>query len=135
MDAPRGHEEPDVSRTAAMPRFDDRQGPGATAEIPRFDEQQHAPGQDTGQYGHPAANGAQSTGQFVRGDIFGAPQGGRPDAQNPAATGQFPAQGYDNGAGQYQAPGQDNGSTGSYALPGRGAPATRPPRASSSARG
>ncbi|MGA5518620.1 nitrate- and nitrite sensing domain-containing protein [Streptomyces pseudogriseolus] len=120
MDAPRGHEEPDVSRTAAMPRFDDRQGPGATAEIPRFDEQQHAPGQDTGQYGHPAANGAQSTGQFVRGDIFGAPQGGRPDAQNPAATGQFPAQGYDNGAGQYQAPGQDNGSTGSYALPGRG---------------
>ncbi|MFE1262935.1 nitrate- and nitrite sensing domain-containing protein [Streptomyces albogriseolus] len=120
MDAPRGHEEPDVSRTAAMPRFDDRQGPGATAEIPRFDEQQHTPGQDTGQYGRPDVNGAPSTGQFVRGDIFGAPQGGRPGAQNPASTGQFPApQGYDNGTGQYPAPGQNDGSTGQYALPGR----------------
>ncbi|MEU0582009.1 hypothetical protein ABZ465_32975, partial [Streptomyces griseoincarnatus] len=120
MDAPRGHDEPDVSRTAAMPRFDDRQGPGATAEIPRFDEQQQAPGQDTGQYGRPGANGAPATGQFVRGDIFGAPQGGRPGAQDPAATGQFPAaQGYDNGTGQYPAPGQDNGSTGQYPLPGR----------------
>ncbi|CAL9423279.1 hypothetical protein C1708_09685 [Streptomyces sp. DH-12] len=122
MDAPRGHEEPDVSRTAAMPRFDDRQGPGATAEFPRFDEQQqNAPGPDTGQYARPGANGAQSTGQFVRGDIFGAPQGGRPDAQNPAPTGQFPAvQGYDNGsAGQYPAPGQDNGATGHYVLPDR----------------
>ncbi|MGA5442640.1 nitrate- and nitrite sensing domain-containing protein [Streptomyces griseoincarnatus] len=118
MDAPRGHDEPDVSRTAAMPRFEDRQGPGATAEIPRFDEQQQAPGQDTGQYGRPGANGAPATGQFVRGDIFGAPQGGRPGAQDPAATGQFPAaQGYDNGAGQY--PGQGNGSTGQYPLPGR----------------
>ncbi|MFC8439098.1 nitrate- and nitrite sensing domain-containing protein [Streptomyces griseoincarnatus] len=120
MDAPRGHDEPDVSRTAAMPRFDDRQGPGATAEIPRFDEQQQAPGQGTGQYGRPGANGAPATGQFVRGDIFGAPQGGRPGAQDPAATGQFPAaQGYDNGTGQYPAPGQDNGSTGHYPLPGR----------------
>ncbi|GAA4130929.1 nitrate- and nitrite sensing domain-containing protein [Streptomyces tunisiensis] len=120
MDAPRGHDEPDVSRTAAMPRFDDRQGPGATAEIPRFDEQQQAPGQDTGQYGRPGANGAPATGQFVRGDIFGAPQGGRPGAQDPAATGQFPAaQGYDNGTGQYPAPGQDNGSAGQYPLPGR----------------
>ncbi|MCI3151825.1 HAMP domain-containing protein [Streptomyces sp. GB4-14] len=116
MDAPRGHDEPDVSRTAAMPRFDDRQGPGATAEIPRFDEQQQAPGQDTGQYGRP---GAPATGQFVRGDIFGAPQGGRPGAQNPAHTGQFPsAQGYDNGTGQYPVPGQDNG-TGQYAAPGQ----------------
>ncbi|BFO15617.1 hypothetical protein SHKM778_20050 [Streptomyces sp. KM77-8] len=34
LDAPRGHEEPDVARTSAMPRFDDRQSPGATAEIP-----------------------------------------------------------------------------------------------------
>ncbi|MGQ5223862.1 nitrate- and nitrite sensing domain-containing protein [Streptomyces sp. yara] len=120
MDAPRGHDEPDVSRTAAMPRFDDRQGPGATAEIPRFDEQQQAPGQDTGQYGRPGANGAPATGQFVRGDIFGAPQGGRPGAQDPAATGQFPAaQGYDNGTGQYPAPGQGNGSAGQYPLPGR----------------
>ncbi|MEU2989838.1 nitrate- and nitrite sensing domain-containing protein [Streptomyces griseoincarnatus] len=120
MDAPRGHDEPDVSRTAAMPRFDDHHGPGATAEIPRFDEQQQAPGQDTGQYGRPGANGAPAAGQFVRGDIFGAPQGGRPGAQDPAATGQFPAaQGYDNGTGQYPAPGQDNGSAGQYPLPGR----------------
>ncbi|MBM4828408.1 MULTISPECIES: nitrate- and nitrite sensing domain-containing protein [Actinomycetes] len=124
-DAPRGHDEPDVSRTAAMPRFDDRQGPGATAEIPRFDERQQAPGQDNGQYGRPGANGAANTGQFVRGDIFGAPQGGRPGAQDPAATGQFPApQGYDNGTGQYPAPRQDNGSTGQFALPGR--PGTDP---------
>ncbi|MEU0913574.1 sensor histidine kinase [Streptomyces althioticus] len=124
MDAPRGHDEPDVSRTAAMPRFDDRQGPGATAEIPRFDERQQAPGQDTGQYGRPDANGADNapnTGQFVRGDIFGAPQGGRPGAQDPASTGQFPApQGYTNGAGQYPV----HGSTGQYALPGR--PGTDP---------
>ncbi|MFF0211845.1 nitrate- and nitrite sensing domain-containing protein [Streptomyces althioticus] len=124
-DAPRGHDEPDVSRTAAMPRFDDRQGPGATAEIPRFDERQQAPGQDNGQYGRPGANGAANTGQFVRGDIFGTPQGGRPGAQDPAATGQFPApQGYDNGTGQYPAPRQDNGSTGQFALPGR--PGTDP---------
>ncbi|MEV5928813.1 nitrate- and nitrite sensing domain-containing protein [Streptomyces cellulosae] len=122
VDAPRGHDEPDVSRTATMPRFDDRQGPGATAEIPRFDEQQHAPGQDTGQYGRPGANGPQNTGQFVRGDIFGAPQGGRHGAQNPSSTGQFPAsQGYGNanGTGQYPAQGQNNGSTGQYALPAR----------------
>ncbi|MFI1960752.1 nitrate- and nitrite sensing domain-containing protein [Streptomyces althioticus] len=124
-DAPRGHDEPDVSRTAAMPRFDDRQGPGVTAEIPRFDERQQAPGQDSGQYGRPGANGAPNSGEFVRGDIFGAPQGGRPGAQDPASTGQFPApQGYDNGVGQYPAPGQDNGSTGQYALPGR--PGTDP---------
>lgn len=138
LDSPRGHEEPDVSRTSAMPRFDDRQGPGATAEIPRFDERQNTgspaygsdpqdtgqyarPGaddaQNTGQYARPGTNDVQNTGQFARGDLFGAPQGG----QDPAATGQFPApQGYDNGStGQYRAPGQDNGSTGQYALPER----------------
>ncbi|MGC3000324.1 hypothetical protein ACPF8X_18665, partial [Streptomyces sp. G35A] len=133
LDTPRGHEEePDVSRTSAMPRFDDRQGPGSTAEIPRFDDRQasgspayDAPGadasQDTGQYAQPGANGAQNTGQFVRGDIFGAPQG-RPAGQNPSATGQFAApQGYDNGStGQYPVPGQDNGATtGRHALPPR----------------
>ena len=138
LDTPRGHEEPDTARTSAMPRFDDRQGPGATAEIPRFDERHNpgapgygAPGADvpqntgqfpqhTGQYAQPGANGSQDPGQFVRGDIFGAPQG-RPNAQNPAATGQFPApQGYDNGStGQFQMPGQDNGSTGRHSLPER----------------
>ncbi|MFC7512821.1 sensor histidine kinase [Streptomyces thermocarboxydus] len=97
-------------------------GPRRHGGDPRFDEQQHAPGQDTGQYGRPGANGPQNTGQFVRGDIFGAPQGGRHGAQNPASTGQFPAsQGYGNanGTGQYPAQGQNNGSTGQYALPAR----------------
>ncbi|GHH95549.1 sensor histidine kinase [Streptomyces capillispiralis] len=136
LDTPRGHEEPDVSRTAAMPRFDDRQGPGSTAEIPRFDESRNtgpasydafgtdAPqqtgqyaqpgahgGQDTGQYAQPGQNGVQNTNQFVRGDIFGPPQS-RPGGQNPSATGQFPApQGY------------DNGSTGRHSLPERANPA------------
>ncbi|MEW2078868.1 nitrate- and nitrite sensing domain-containing protein [Streptomyces sp. NPDC013433] len=131
LDVPRGHEEPDVSRTSAMPRFDDRQGPGATAEIPRFDERQNpgapaygAPGangvQNTGQYAQPGANGVQNTGQYARGDVFGAPQGG-PGGQNPAATGQFPVpQGYDNGStGQFPMPGQDNGSTGQFPVPGQ----------------
>ncbi|KES06509.1 membrane protein [Streptomyces toyocaensis] len=139
LDTPRGHEEPDVSRTSAMPRFDDRQGPGATAEIPRFDERQNTGSygsgpqhtgqyaqpdangaQNTGQYAQPDANSGQNTGQFVRGDIFGAPQG-RPGGQNPSTTGQFPApQGFDNSStGQYPAPGQDSGSTGQYAIPER----------------
>ncbi|MET7295476.1 nitrate- and nitrite sensing domain-containing protein [Streptomyces griseoloalbus] len=144
LDTPRGHEEPDVSRTAAMPRFDDRQGPGSTAEIPRFDERQNTgpasydasqntgqytqPGangvQNTGQYTQPGANGVQNTGQFVRGDIFGSPQA-RPGGQNPSATGQFPApQGYDNGStGQYPGQGQDSGSTGRHSLPERPNPA------------
>ncbi|MEU3102858.1 sensor histidine kinase [Streptomyces griseoflavus] len=167
LDAPRGHEEPDVSRTSAMPRFDDRQGPGATAEIPQFDERQNTgpaygsdpqntgqfpqpgangqntgqygrPGpnaaQNTGQYGQPGANGGQNTGQFVRGDIFGAPQG----AQDPSATGQFPApQGYDNGStGQYslpERPASDPAVTGQFERPqtngthGGGLGAPRPP--------
>ncbi|GAA2557807.1 hypothetical protein GCM10010398_52460 [Streptomyces fimbriatus] len=132
LDTPRGHEEPDVSRTSAMPRFDDRQGPGATAEIPRFDDRQNAgsprhgaPGadtaQNTGQYAQPGANGAQNTGQFAHGDVFGAPQGLPGGRQDPSATGQFAApQGYDNGStGQYPVPGQDNGTTGRHSLPQR----------------
>ncbi|WP_030216566.1 nitrate- and nitrite sensing domain-containing protein [Streptomyces sp. NRRL WC-3626] len=138
LDAPRGHEEPDVARTSAMPRFDDRQGPGVTAEIPRFDERQNpgaygGPGADApqntgqyaqpganavqnpGQYAPPGANGAQNTGQFVRGDIFGAPQG-RPGGQNPAGPGQFQAP---QGTGQFPAPqqGYGNGSTGQFQTP------------------
>ncbi|QEU87891.1 sensor histidine kinase [Streptomyces viridosporus] len=128
LDAPRGHEEPDVSRTAPMPRFDDRQGPGATAEIPRFDDRQNAgpsgygfpdPGQHTGQYAQPGANDAQNTGQFSRSDVFGASQGRPGGQQDPSATGPFAApQGYDNGAtGPYPVAGQDNGATGRHALP------------------
>ncbi|MEV5438098.1 nitrate- and nitrite sensing domain-containing protein [Streptomyces sp. NPDC052682] len=110
-DAPRGHEEPDVSRTAPMPRVDDRQGPGSTAEIPRIEDGPQNPGQ----YGGPAVNGSQGQDPFVRPDVFGTP-GGRSGA---SGTGQYPApSAYDNG-GQFPAPGQDSGSTGRHSLPGR----------------
>ncbi|MEH0575412.1 nitrate- and nitrite sensing domain-containing protein [Streptomyces sp. B21-108] len=65
LDAPRGHEEPDVAQTSRMPRIDDRQGPGATAEIPaipRPDDRQGPAG--PADFGRPGANGLQSTGQF-----------------------------------------------------------------------
>ncbi len=102
LDVPRGHEEPDVSRTSAMPRFDDRQGPGATAEIPRFDERQNtgAPAygsdpQNTGQYAQPGTNDGQNTGQYA--------QPGTNDGQN---------------TGQYAQPGRNDGrNTGQYAQP------------------
>ncbi|MFF7309990.1 nitrate- and nitrite sensing domain-containing protein [Streptomyces sp. NPDC008137] len=119
LDAPRGHEEPDVSRTSQMPRIDDRQGPGATAEIPAVPQSdQFATG----------TNGSQDPGQFVRPDVFGSPAG-RPDpssttGQYPApqapqsydngSTGQYPAQRQDSNGSQYPAPRQDNGSTGQY---------------------
>ncbi|MGW0139766.1 nitrate- and nitrite sensing domain-containing protein [Streptomyces calvus] len=143
LDTPRGHEEPDVSRTAPIARFDDGQGPGSTAEIPRFDGRRGAgpdsydafgtdagqntgpnAGQNTGQYPRPGANAPQGTGQYVRDDVFGPPQS-RPGAQAPSATGQFPAQqDYGNGsAGQYPVPGQDNGSAGRGSLPERVVPA------------
>ncbi|MER8225904.1 nitrate- and nitrite sensing domain-containing protein [Streptomyces sp. NPDC094143] len=125
LDTPRGHEEPDVSRTSALPRVDDRQGPGSTAEmpaVPRDDERQGPADfggqQHQGQYDP-------NSGQFVRPDVFGAPAGRRDPS---SATGQFPApqqapQSYDNGStGQYPAPQQapqsyDDGSTGQYPAP------------------
>ena len=141
LDAPRGHEEPDVSRTSSLPRVDDRQSPGATTEmpaVPRDDRQglgspaDFGAAQQADPFG-PGANAPQGQNQFVRPDVFGTP-GGRPDPsstsdQYPApqsydngSTGQYPApQSYDNGStGQYPAPQQsyDNGSTGQY-------PATR----------
>ncbi|MFF8972129.1 nitrate- and nitrite sensing domain-containing protein [Streptomyces sp. NPDC014995] len=129
LDAPRGHEEPDVAQTSRMPRIDDRQGPGSTAEIPRIDEHQGPAG--PADFGRPGLNGAaQGTGQFpapggsgqqdgfVRPDVFGAPGG-----QNaPAGPGRFaPQQAYDNGStGQFPTPGHDGGSsTGQHSLPGR----------------
>ncbi|MCF0079338.1 sensor histidine kinase [Streptomyces lomondensis] len=127
LDAPRGHEEPDVSRTSALPRIDDRQGPGSTAEIPVVprDDDRQGPGspadfggpQTADPFGAPGANGPQ--GPFVRPDVFGAPSGRR-DASS--TTGQYPApQGspsYDNGStGQYPAPRQDDNSTGQYPAP------------------
>ncbi|MEU3931952.1 nitrate- and nitrite sensing domain-containing protein [Streptomyces sp. NPDC029044] len=136
LDTPRGHEEqPDVSRTSAVPRVDDRQGPGARAEIPavpRDDDRQgfgspadFGAAQDP--FG-PGANAQQGQGQFVRPDVFGTPGGRRDSAtsgQYPApqsydngSTGQYPAQRQDNGStGQYPAPRQDNGSTGQYPAP------------------
>ncbi len=123
LDAPRGHEEQsDVSRTSALPRVDDRQGPGATAEIPAVPRDDNRQG-----FGSPAdfgaaqdpfgpgANAQQGQGSFVRPDVFGTP-GGRNDS---STSGQYPApQSYDNGStGQYPAPRQENGSTGQYPAP------------------
>ncbi len=115
MDSPRGHEEQDVSRTSALPRVDDRQGPGSTAELPAV------PSADFGAPRH--SSGSQDQNQFVRPDVFGTGSGRR----DPASTsGQFPApQGYDNGAtGQFPAPRQDSGSAGHYAGPGQDGNAT-----------
>ncbi|MFH9007579.1 nitrate- and nitrite sensing domain-containing protein [Streptomyces afghaniensis] len=133
LDTPRGHEEPDVSRTSSMPRIDDRQGPGSTAEIPAVprDDDRQGPGspadfgtrgpQHSDRFGLPGADSSQGSGQFVRPDVFGAP-GGRREASS--TTGQYPApQSYDSGqydsgsTGQYPAPRQDNGSTGQYPAP------------------
>ncbi|MFI8190464.1 nitrate- and nitrite sensing domain-containing protein [Streptomyces sp. NPDC085946] len=156
LDAPRGHEEQDVSQTAPMPRVDDRTSSGFPADL-------GGAGRHNG--GRADAN-PQGTGQFARPDLYGsagadpsatgqfpAPQGYDNGAagqfpapsQNNAATGQFPApqaydngatgqfpapQGYDNGAaGRFPAPGQDSGSsTGRHALPGRPDPAAERPQ-------
>ncbi|MFH8803800.1 nitrate- and nitrite sensing domain-containing protein [Streptomyces sp. NPDC017936] len=144
LDAPRGHEEPDVAQTSRMPRVDDRQGPGSTAEIPVIpgnDGRQGPagpadftrPGVDNtqGAGGFPGVNAGQDTGQFpapgtagqqdgfVRSDVFGTPGGGN----TPAGPGRFAApaapQGYDNGStGQFAAPGYDASPTGQHSLPG-----------------
>ncbi|MER5834597.1 nitrate- and nitrite sensing domain-containing protein [Streptomyces sp. NPDC002130] len=133
LDAPRGHEEPDLTRTSSLPRVDDRQGPGTTAEMPAVPRDNDRQGlgspadfgvpQQADPFG-PGANTSQGQGAFVRPDVFGTP-GGRSDTSS--ASGQYPApQSYDNGStGQYPAPRQDNGnqyaprqdngSTGQYA--------------------
>ncbi|WP_030188520.1 sensor histidine kinase [Streptomyces violaceorubidus] len=84
LDAPRGHDEPDSSRTDRTPHLDERQGPGATAEmpaVPRFGEPQS-----------PAA-----TAEFPRPD-FDAPAPRRDESQD---TGQFAAPGQNQYEGQY----------------------------------
>ena len=126
LDAPRGHEEPDVSRTSSLPRVDDRQGPGATTEMPAVPRDNDRQGlgspadfgaaQQADPFG-PGANAPQGQNQFVRPDVFGTP-GGRPDPSS--TSGQYPTpQSYDNGStGQYPAPqSYDNGSTGQYPAP------------------
>ncbi|MGZ3101614.1 nitrate- and nitrite sensing domain-containing protein [Streptomyces sp. H72] len=67
LDAPRGHEEPDSSRTDRTPRYDDRQGPGATTEMPAVPALGEAQG--------PAA-----TAEFARPD-FDAPAPRRAEQQ------------------------------------------------------
>ncbi|MGX1548131.1 nitrate- and nitrite sensing domain-containing protein [Streptomyces adustus] len=132
LDAPRGHEEPDVSQTAQMPRIDDRQGPGSTSEFARPDFNAPRPGahngqnngqHNTGQFARPGtANGQHNTGSFARPDVF-SPGAGQ---NHSSGTGQFAApQAYDNSStGQFASPqAYDNGSTGQHALPGRSAQA------------
>ncbi|MGW8064495.1 nitrate- and nitrite sensing domain-containing protein [Streptomyces ziwulingensis] len=68
LDVPRGHEEPDSSRTDRTPRFDDRQGPGATTEIPAV------PARGEGQ-------GPAATAEFARPD-FDAPAPRQEEQQN-----------------------------------------------------
>ncbi|MEU5354925.1 nitrate- and nitrite sensing domain-containing protein [Streptomyces sp. NPDC020947] len=87
LDAPRGHDEPDSSRTDRTPRHDERQGPGSTAEmpaVPRFGEPQS-----------PAA-----TAEFARPD-FDAPAPRRDESQD---TGQFaqPGQNQYDGRNRYE---------------------------------
>ncbi|MEU5144938.1 nitrate- and nitrite sensing domain-containing protein [Streptomyces sp. NPDC021139] len=87
LDAPRGHDEPDSSRTDRTPRHDERQGPGSTAEmpaVPRFGEPQS-----------PAA-----TAEFARPD-FDAPAPRRDESQD---TGQFAQPGHNqyDGRNQYE---------------------------------
>ncbi|MEU6810583.1 nitrate- and nitrite sensing domain-containing protein [Streptomyces sp. NPDC046831] len=139
LDAPRGHDEQDAAQASAPARRDerhgpgsttempaipaagDRQGPGSTSEFPRPDFD--APGgqaggaaQADGRFAQPGAGSPESTGQFVRSDVFGTPAG----QDNAAGTGQYPApQGYDTGTtGQYPAQqGYGNGSTGQFEAP------------------
>ncbi|WP_053637684.1 nitrate- and nitrite sensing domain-containing protein [Streptomyces sp. NRRL F-4707] len=100
LDAPRGHDEPDGSRTDLTPRLDERQGPGATAEmpaVPRFGEPQS-----------PAA-----TAEFARPD-FDAPA---PRRDEPQDTGEFARPGQNQYDGQNQFPdqyGQDQYSQDQY---------------------
>ncbi|AQS67366.1 nitrate- and nitrite sensing domain-containing protein [Streptomyces pactum] len=88
LDAPRGHEEPDSSRTDRTPRFDDRQGPGSTAEMPAIP----GPG---------ASQGPGATAEFARPD-FDVPAPRRDDPQNTGQSSQ-------SGQNQYghNQPGQD----------------------------
>ncbi|MEV5882887.1 nitrate- and nitrite sensing domain-containing protein [Streptomyces sp. NPDC052020] len=136
LDTPRGHEEPDVSATARMPRVDDRQGPGATAEIPAFpgtgDRQGPGATAESARpdFGAPApgAADARNTGAFPRpeapADLFG--RSGAADARNdgqfvrPDVFGTPAGQNDPSSAGRFAAPqAYDNGSTGRHALPER----------------
>ncbi|MEU3617576.1 nitrate- and nitrite sensing domain-containing protein [Streptomyces sp. NPDC006872] len=143
LDAPRGHEEPDVAQTSRMPRIDDRSGPAATAEIPaipRMDERQgpagpadfgratanglHSTGQfpavtdnfQSGQFQRPGTNGRPDTGQFERPGTSG-----RPDENGFTRSDVFGAPGGQNAPAnpnQFAPQAYDNSSTGQFAAPG-----------------
>ncbi|MCZ9339654.1 hypothetical protein NGM37_17990, partial [Streptomyces sp. TRM76130] len=143
-DAPRGHEEPDVARTAPVPRIDDRQGPAATAEMPvigrsdaqggpaataefaRPDFDAPAPGtaeaRQTGRFAAPDRNAPSPA------DPFGGP-GGQDGAPDPFVRSDiFGAPATANGAGdqsRFSAPQtyQDGTATGRHGLPGPQDPA------------
>ncbi|MGI5437958.1 nitrate- and nitrite sensing domain-containing protein [Streptomyces shenzhenensis] len=147
LDAPRGHDEQDPAQTSRIPRFDDRQGPGATAEMPAIPADAPQGPAATGEFPRPdftGANGPQNTGQFARpgfdapqnGGQFGHPGGpgqqgpgqfvrsdvfGTPPGQQDApAPDRFNAQqAYDGGpGGRFATPGYDNsGATGQFAAP------------------
>ncbi|WP_093781985.1 nitrate- and nitrite sensing domain-containing protein [Streptomyces sp. yr375] len=100
LDAPRGHDEPDVAQTSRMPRIDDRQGPAATAEIPAIPrpDDRHAPS-GPGDFGRPAPNGLQSTSQFPA-----VSNGNGNGNQNGSSNGQAGFNGRQD-TGQFQRPG------------------------------
>ncbi|MFC8414627.1 sensor histidine kinase [Streptomyces coelicoflavus] len=100
LDAPRGHDEPDSSRTDRTPRLDERQGPGATAEMPAVPP-----------FGEPQSPAA--TAEFARPD-FDAPA---PRRDEPQDTGQFaqPGRNQYDGHDAYQDQfGQDQYGQGQY---------------------
>jgi signal transduction histidine kinase len=111
-DMPRGHEDHDSNR-----------GPGSTAEFARPDFNAPPPRAD-----RPAAPG-----QFVRPDVYGAPnpadpgQYGRQDAQDPASTAQFARP--DLGAPQPPAPQRRDESSFAPPRPAAGLPAPHQPEA------
>ncbi|WP_128435130.1 sensor histidine kinase [Streptomyces cyaneus] len=126
LDTPRGHDE-DPAQTSRMPRIDDLQGPGSTTEIPAIGrpDGRQGPGSNAGPADFarpdfdapaPGAYDPQNTGQFVRSDVFGAPNG----QNNSSQTGQFASpQAYDGSStGQHALPGRQNpDSTGQYERP------------------
>ncbi|MFG2145992.1 nitrate- and nitrite sensing domain-containing protein [Streptomyces sp. NPDC048696] len=106
LDVPRGHEE--HTGQYPVPQLDDRQGPGSTAEFARPDFDGPPPGQGS------APQPPQAGGQFVRGDVFGTPQGN----QDPAQTGQFASPTSYNGQNAGPGSGQNTGQhTGQFARP------------------
>ncbi len=119
LDAPRGHEEPDSSRTGGSPRPDDRRGPGSTAEmpvVPAFGDPQSPAA--TSEFARPDFDAPaprrqdpQHTGQFAQ-PTHNQPAPGRPQ-QNQAGPGQYGGQ-HQAGIGQYDQGQHQQGQQGQY---------------------